>query len=102
MNKNGIIETLVEFAQEKAKGAEFEYDSDDWEKLEDCWTLSQLEGSIALGRIRVKPATITLYEYRYNGVARWSDNSANCFYVNGNLYKKTGRSIVSAPINEGG
>ena len=103
---NGIIETLVEFAQAKADGAVFEhFTQTHWFGCNlNCEKLSEIEELISARKLRVKPATITLYEYKmFDHIATpprifWHHSDKFSF----NQAQATGRSIVSAPINEGG
>ena len=95
---NGIIETIGELIDNRDK--ELECFGVSWElmSLPDCnW--GNLENQIDEGFIRVKPATITLYEYEhtansdFEGDILWRSNA--CPILG---YTATGRSIVSAPI----
>ena len=107
---NGIIETLVEFAQAHADRNTLELlepNAPEHKQWAVCSfsrvELFDLVCLINQKRIRVKPATITLYEYSCEGVSNWDalDVAGGINHGDGDIYMPTGRSIVSAPIVEG-
>ena len=104
------IKNMVEFAQAEADGAEFEVKRhNDWREFEigilPWFFIKQL---IAKGALRIKPKTVTLYEYRSEVergnevvICVWSEEQLRELHLDALVMTPTGRSIQKAPIVEG-
>jgi len=100
-----MIKTLVEYAEAtepgKSNNIDWMDDLDEWitNGIGPNATIQQLRKWIATGRIRIKPETITLYEYIHGANAdsvSWSDKGPeHDIYLN-----FTGRIICNAVIDQ--
>lgn len=96
-----IIKNMEELGRAIDAGEDLQWcKHDEWQDYQfDYLSFGDLRGQVAEARIRIKPKTVTLYEYRRKDKdVKWIDGPLEFATV----YKFTGRKIVNGVVTEEG